>query len=62
MIFSVQTSDYSFVDYAIDVREVYKAPLLSSKKCLQKLHKVTGETVLGVFIMHRQVQFTQNRL
>jgi hypothetical protein len=49
MIFSVQMSDYSFVDHAVDVHELYEAPLLSSKKCLQKLHKVTGETVLGVF-------------
>ena len=49
MIFSVQTSDYNFVDHAIDVHELYKVPHLFSNKCLQKLHKVTGETVLGVF-------------
>jgi hypothetical protein len=49
MIFLVQTSDYSFVDHATDVHDLYKVPLSSSKKCLQKLHKVTGETVLGVF-------------
>jgi len=47
-LFLVQTSDYSFVDHAIDVHELYKVLLLSSKKCLKKLHKVKGETVLRV--------------
>jgi hypothetical protein len=49
MIFLVQTSHYSIVDHAIDVYELYEVSILSNKKCLQKLHNVTNETMLGVF-------------
>jgi hypothetical protein len=61
MIFLVPTLDYTFVYHAIDIYELYEVSLLSSKKCLQKLHKMTSETMLGVLVWIVQVHFTQNR-
>jgi hypothetical protein len=42
----------SFVDHAVDVDELYKVSLQSSKKCLHNLHNVINEQWWVSFGMH----------